>query len=93
MGDKVMAVLTVRNLPDEVHRALRMQAARNRRSTESEVRDILAGAVIPKQRVRMGTAMAAIARENGLTDEDVLAFKKVMDEAHDKRPAEPLRFE
>ena len=48
-----MAVLTVRNLPDEVHRALRLRAVKNRRSMESEVREILASAVIPKQRVHM----------------------------------------
>jgi len=88
-----MKVLTVRNLPDEVHRALRLRAAKNRRSTESEVREILASVVIPKQRVRMGTAMAAIARGNGLTDEDVLAFEKAIEEARDILPAEPLRFE
>ncbi|MFB9619792.1 FitA-like ribbon-helix-helix domain-containing protein [Brooklawnia cerclae] len=35
-----MAVLTVRNVPDEVHRALRVQAAEHGRSTEAEVREI-----------------------------------------------------
>ncbi|MFC6674090.1 FitA-like ribbon-helix-helix domain-containing protein [Marinobacterium aestuariivivens] len=40
-----MAMLTVRNLPDEVHRALRVKAALNGRSMEAEVRAILAGAV------------------------------------------------
>jgi plasmid stability protein len=88
-----MAVLTVRNLPNEVHRALRLRAAKNRRSAESEVREILASAVIPEQRVRMGTAMAAMARGNGLTNGDVVALEKAMEEARDKRPAEPLRFE
>ena len=88
-----MAVLTVRNLPDEVHRALRLRAAGNRRSTESEVREILTSAVILEKRVRMGTAMAEIARGNGLTDGDVLALEKAMEEARDKKPAEPLRLE
>lgn len=41
------AVITVRNLPDEVHRALRIRAARHGRSTEAEVRDILEQAVLP----------------------------------------------
>ena len=88
-----MAVLTVRNLPDEVHRALRLRAAQNGRSTESEVREILANAVIPEQRIHMGTTMAALARGNGLTNEDVLAFEEAMEEVRDKGPAEPLRFE
>lgn len=34
-----MAMLTVRNLPDEVHRALRVQAALHGHSTEAEVRE------------------------------------------------------
>jgi plasmid stability protein len=37
-----MATLTVRNLPDDVHRALRLRAAEHGRSTEGEVRAILA---------------------------------------------------
>lgn len=32
-----MAMMTIRNLPDDVHRALRMQAAQHGRSTEAEV--------------------------------------------------------
>ena len=35
-----MAILTVRNVPDEVHRALRMRAAVHGRSTEAEIREI-----------------------------------------------------
>ncbi|MYF07277.1 MAG: plasmid stabilization protein, partial [Rhodospirillaceae bacterium] len=42
-----MAMLTVRNLPDEVHRALRVRAALRGRSTEAEVRAILAETVLP----------------------------------------------
>ena len=37
-----MAVLAVRNLPDYVYRALRLRTAENRRSTESEMHEILA---------------------------------------------------
>ena len=38
-GD-AMAMLTVRNLPEDVHRALRVQAALHGHSTEAEVREI-----------------------------------------------------
>jgi len=38
----MMAVLTVRNVPPEVHRRLRLRAARAKRSVEAEVRAILA---------------------------------------------------
>ena len=39
-----MAVLTIRNLPDEVRDRLRLRAAQSGRSMEAEVRDILAQA-------------------------------------------------
>lgn len=84
-----MAILTVRNVPDEVHRALRVRAARRGRSTEAEVRDILANAVKPERRVRMGDALAALGREIGLTEEDFAVFEQV----RDKTPAEPMKFE
>jgi plasmid stability protein len=84
-----MAILTVRNVPSEVHRALRVRAARHGRSTEAEVREILATAVKPDKRVRLGDALASIGRKLGLTDEDLAAI----DRARDKTPAKPLRFD
>ena len=84
-----MAMLTVRNLPDDVHRALRMQAAFHGRSTEAEVREILSIAVKPETRVRLGEALAALSRNIGLTNEDFDVFDRVSD----KTPAEPLRLE
>ena len=84
-----MAMLTVRNLPDDVHRALRMQAALHGRSTEAEVREILAIAVKPETRVRLGEALAALSREIGLTNADFEVFNHV----RDKTSAEPMRFE
>jgi plasmid stability protein len=84
-----MAMLTIRNLPDDVHRALRVQAALHGRSTEAEVREILATAVKPEARVRMGDALAALGRKIGLTNEDF----EVFDQVSDKTPAEPLGFE
>ena len=84
-----MAMLTVRNLPDDVHRALRMQAALHGHSTEAEVREILASAVKPESRVRVGDALAALGRKIGLTNEDFEIFNQV----RDKTPAKPLRFE
>ena len=84
-----MAMLTVRNLPDEVHRALRMQAALHGRSTEAEVREILAIAVKPEARVRLGEALAALSRDIGLTNEDFEVFERV----RDRVPALPPGFE
>src|SRR3954465_4575802 len=84
---RLMSILTVRNLPDDVHRALRVRAAQHGRSTEAEVREILAAAVKPENRIRLGDALAALSREIGLTNEDF----EVFDQVRDKIPAEPLR--
>ena len=84
-----MAMLTVRNLPDEVHRALRVQAALHGHSTEAEVREILAMAVKPESRVRMGDALASLGRQGGLTNEDF----DMLGQVRNTKPAEPMRFE
>ncbi len=84
-----MAILTVRNVPEDVHRALRVRAAQHGRSTEAEVREILSVAVKPSSRVRVGDALATIGRKIGLTDEDFAVFERV----RDKTPAKPLRLD
>lgn len=84
-----MATVTVRNLPDEVHRALRVRAAMNGRSAEAEIREILEATVRPRERVRLGTALAELGRRVGLTNEDF----EVLEHMRDKMPAEPVRFE
>jgi plasmid stability protein len=83
-----MAMLTVRNLPDDVHRALRVRAARHGRSTEAEVREILATAVKPQTRVLLGESLAALGRKVGLRNSDFEVFSQV----RDKAPAEPVRL-
>ena len=73
-----MANLNVRNLPDEVHRAIRIQAAHHGHSTEAEIRDILERAAKPQGRVKLGSFLAAIAREaGGLTDEEHALLESV----------------
>lgn len=64
-----MPTLTVRNLSEEIHRALRMRAARHGRSTEAEVRIILEETVRPPQRLKIGSEMNRIAREIGGMDD------------------------
>ena len=88
--DDFMATLTVRNLPDDVHRALRMRAARHGRSTEAEIRDILEKAAKPEGRLKLGSLLTSIAREaGGLTDAEAGHF----DRLRDRTPAEPTGFE
>ena len=83
-----MTSITVRNVPDEVHRALRMRAAQHGRGAEAEIRDILERAVKPAKRVRLGDALAALGRKVGLTDEDIA----VIDQMRDKSSAKPMKF-
>lgn len=82
-----MPSVTVRNLPDEVHRAIRARAASHGRSTEAEIRDILEQAVKPTDRLRIGDALAQIGREAGLTDADGDWL------AQSRAPAAPMSFD
>lgn len=61
-----MSTLTVRRLPDEVHRALRAQAAAEGISAEEKARRILAGHVLPEARGGLGRDLAAVVDELGL---------------------------
>lgn len=82
-----MAVLTVRNVPEEVRRALRVRAANNGRSTEAEIRDILESAVKPEQRLCMGDALAKLGRHAGLGDKDFASLQRT------RAAADPMGFE
>lgn len=54
-----MVELTIRILPDDVHRALRLRAARRGHSMVTEAREVMADAVAPSGRKRVGEASAA----------------------------------
>ena len=84
-----MAMLTVRNIPEEVHRALRVRAARHGHSMEAEVREILDSAVSPQGRVKLGSLLADIGRRAKLSEEEFALFEQV----RDKTPARPVSFE
>ena len=84
-----MPAVTIRNISEETHRALRVRAAHHGRSTEAEIRDILESAVRPAERVRLGSLLAAIGREADLSDADVEALQRPRETA----PAEPMTFE
>ena len=85
----IMASLTIRNLPDDVHRALRIRAARNGNSTEAEVRAILKQTVKPEGRIKLGTLLVEMGRELRLTDEEIAIIEQV----RDKSPARHASFE
>lgn len=83
-----MAAVTIRNLPEETHRALKIRAAQHNRSAEAEMRAILEAAVRPEGRLRLGTALSELSRKVGLTNADIDALEHV----RDTRPAKPMRF-
>ena len=84
-----MPAVTIRNLSDETHRALKVLAAQHNRSTEAEMRAILEAAARPEGRLRLGSALAELSRKIGLTNADV----EVLEKTRGARPAEPLPFE
>ena len=79
-----MSSITVRNIPEETHRALRVRAALAGRSTEAEVRAILESAARPDDRVKLGSLLAEIGQQAGGAD-------LVIDRDH--TPTEPMIFE
>lgn len=79
-----MSVVTVRNLPEETQRALKLRAARHGRSTEAEIRAILEDAVRPETRVKIGSELAAFGQRFGSIDLDIV---------RDRSPTEPASFE
>ncbi|MDD7804399.1 MAG: plasmid stabilization protein [Endozoicomonas sp. (ex Botrylloides leachii)] len=84
-----MAMMTLRDIPDELHSALKARAKRNNRSLVAEVRNILKEVLQPEDRVLMGDALVDIGREMSLTDEEV----NLLEQNQDKVLAEPVRFE
>lgn len=78
-----MATVTVRDLPDETHRALRVRAATHGLSTVAEIRAILESAVRPEGRIKLGSLLAEIGREVGGVDLEI---------ERDRTPVEPMSF-
>ncbi|RDJ25293.1 plasmid stability protein [Bosea caraganae] len=79
-----MPSVTVRNLSEETHRALKLRAAGHGRSTEAEIRLILDAAVKPERRVKLGSLLSDIGREAGGVELEI---------ARDRTVSEPMRFE
>ena len=85
-----MSAVTIRNVPEGTHRALKARAALHNRSTEAEIRAILEEAVRPAGRVGLGTAIMNISRDLGLTDADFEAFSEALESVRDRTPAQPI---
>jgi plasmid stability protein len=76
-----MPAVTIRNLSEETHRALRRRAKLHGSSTEGEIRLILEEAVRP--RVKIGAELAKLGRN----------FRNGLNIVRDPRPTEPAVFD
>lgn len=79
-----MAAVTIRNLPEATHRALKARAAKHGRSTEAEIREIIECAVRPESRVRLGSTLAELGRKYGGVELSI---------DRDVSPSQPVDFE
>lgn len=78
--------VTVRDVPEEVHRAIRVRAAQHGRSLQAEMLAIFEQAVKPEGRVKLGNLLGEIGREVRLTDEEAAGFER------DHSPARAASF-
>lgn len=76
-----MPAMTIRNIPDETHRAIKARAATHGRSAEAEVRAILQEAFFPPGQMGFGERLHAVFADLGGLDLDV---------ERDKTPIEPI---
>ena len=85
-----MAAVTVRNLSDETHRALKKRAAEHGRSTESEIRTIPEDAVQPQNELKLGSALAEFGMRWGSVDLDITHDRSAQDR-HGRRTGRTSR--
>lgn len=79
-----MAAVTIRNLTEETHRAIKALAKQHGRSTEAEIRFILEEATRPQNRIKVGTELANFAKQFGGLD---------LEMTRDASPIEPASFD
>jgi plasmid stability protein len=79
-----MVHLSVRNLSDETHLALKQRAKANGRSLSAEVRGILLDALYHTGHVKIGTYLFERSREFGGVDLNI---------ERDRSPIEPAKFD
>jgi plasmid stability protein len=73
-----MAAVTIRNLSEETHRALKLRAKQKGRSTEAEIRSILDEVVNPPERLKIGTELAKFGKLLGGLELDIKRDKTPM---------------
>jgi antitoxin FitA len=78
-----MSAITIRNLKDETHRAIKARAIKNARSTEAEIRAILDEVANPQQK-GVGTLLYEFGQKFGGLELNI---------ERDKSPIEPAVFD
>jgi len=84
-----MAMMTVRNIPDEIYRGLLIQAAMHGQSAEAEMRSILEDAIKNRKPVKLGSLLLEIGTQARLTDDEFATMFPV----RNKRPAVLVSFD
>ncbi len=79
-----MAQITIRQIPDEVHRALKSQAQVQGKSAEALARNLLQRGLFPADRARPGDLLRSIWKDADLGD---VSFER------DRSPIDPAEFE
>lgn len=79
-----MAQITIRQIPDEVHRALKAQARAQGKSAEALARNILRRGLFPADRAHPGDLLRSIWKDADFSD---ASFER------DRAPIDPTLFE
>ena len=79
-----MPAMTIRKIPEETHLALKQRAKQHGRSVEAEAREVLNEALLPKERLKLGTAIHELAMQYGGFDLEI---------ERDQTPAGQVSFE
>jgi len=83
-----MPITTIRHLPCAAQQTIKVRTARHGRSSEAEIHTILEDSVHPGECLHVGTALAELGREAGMTNADVDALER----NRDTTPAVPLEW-
>lgn len=74
-----MHTITVTQIPDDIHQAIRELAQSHGHSAEAEIRRILEAAVKPQAQIKLGSLLAQIGQQAQLTDEEFAIFETIRD--------------
>lgn len=74
--------VTIRGVPEEQHRAIRVRAEKHGHLLQAEMREILTNVVKSKNRVKLGDLLVDIGREVKLIDEEMVFLSVINHQLH-----------